>query len=566
LFFDTHELADGKVLEAELCIIGAGAAGIALALGLLERGMDVLLLEAGGFGFESASQELYEGEVADERLHSPPIRYRQRRYGGSTTIWGGRCMPFDPIDFEPRAYVPQSGWPLDFASIASFYPRANELCEAGRYAYRASDAFSHATREMLVGFDPPHFSTDTLERFSCPTDFGRRYATKLRNATNVRVLLHASVTHLQLDATGRRIIAARVRNQRNGRFVVRARQFVLATGGLEVPRLLLASRDVHPAGIGNAHDVVGRYYMCHLAGNIGQIRIPGPPSNVWHGYDISDEGVYCRRRLALKPEQQRAIGLGNFVARLHHPRITDPAHRSAVLSLLVLAKSLIPYEYGKRLHGEQAMRPIDWLRHARNALLRPQEAAAFAWHMLRDRKLAERKFPSIVIASKANLYSLEFHCEQQPNPSSRISLSERVDAFGMPRIRVDWRYTAADVRTVARSLELLREDFAHSHAGTFDYDASTVEAEMIRYGAYGGHHIGTARMGSDPRTSVVDRDCRVHGVANLYVAGSAVFPTSSQANPTLTIVALALRLAEHLTRVRQTAVTEPIHGTAVTSG
>jgi choline dehydrogenase-like flavoprotein len=168
--------------------------------------------------------------------------------------------------------------------------------------------------------------------------------------------------------------------------------------------------------------------------------------------------------------------------------------------------------------------------------------------MLRDRKLAERKFPSIIIRSKANLYSLDFHAEQQPNPASRITLSERLDALGMPQIRIDWRYTADDVDTVTRALALLREDLHRSNTGSFEYDPAAVEAEMIRYGAYGGHHIGTARMGSDPRTSVVNADCRLHGVENLYVASAATFPTSSQANPTLTVVALALRLATHLKR------------------
>ena len=182
----------------------------------------------------------------------------------------------------------------------------------------------------------------------------------------------------------------------------------------------------------------------------------------------------------------------------------------------------------------------------RNVAFGVDDAVAFAWHMLRDRKLAERKFPSIIVKSKANLFSLDFHAEQQPNPASRITLGDGVDALGMPRLRIDWRYTPIDVDTVARSLALLKQDFEHNRLGTFDYDPGTVEAEMTRYGAYGGHHIGTARMGNDPRTSVVDAECRVHGMTNLFVAGAATFPTSSQANPTLTLVALALRLSRHL--------------------
>jgi hypothetical protein len=309
---------------------------------------------------------------------------------------------------------------------------------------------------------------------------------------------------------------------------------------------LLASRHASPHGIGNQHDVVGRYYMCHLAGTIGAIKFHGPLNSVWHGYDVSDEGVYCRRRFALRPEVQRNQKLGNFVARLHHPRITDPAHRNSILSLLFLAKFVIPYEYGKRLHGEESASLTTWFRHISNVITGPGDAFAFAWHMLRDRKLADRKFPSIIIKSKANLYSLDFHAEQQPNAQSRITLGSEVDSLGMPRIHIDWRYNNGDLDTVNRSIALLAQDINQSKLGRFEYDPASVEFEMTRYGAYGGHHIGTARMGVDPCTSVVDANCKVHGVSNLYIASAATFPTSSQANPTLTVVAMALRLAEHL--------------------
>jgi choline dehydrogenase-like flavoprotein len=541
-----RDLADGTALDADICIVGAGAAGISMALEFIGTGARVLVLESGGFEADAPTQALYEGTVADAALHSPPDRYRQRRFGGSTTIWGGRCMPLDPIDFEQRAYVPHSGWPIGPEALAPHYPKANRLCEAGDFAYTAGAAFPVPPRPMMAGFTSTHFSTDALERFSCPTDFGRRYAHKLRDAGNVRVVLHANVTAIRLDAAGTHVEALEVRTLAGGRLGVQARHVVLAAGGLEVARLLLASRDRHPRGIGNAHDVVGRYYMCHLAGTIGTLRFNGPLSAVHHGYDRADDGVYCRRRLALNAQTQRREGIGNFIARLHHPRITDPAHRNAVLSLLFLAKAFIPYEYARRLHGDDSVSAAGWLRHAGNVAARPFDALAFAVHMLRDRKLAERKFPSIIIRSRANLFSLDFHAEQQPNPQSRVTLGDDLDSLGMPRLRVDWRYTGGDVDTVARSLALLQADLAASGIGRFEYDPSSVEREMTRYGAYGGHHIGTARMGTDPRTSVVDADCRVHGVDNLHVASAAVFPTSSQANPTLTIVALALRLASHL--------------------
>lgn len=545
---DGKEIGDGATLTTDVCIVGAGAAGISVALQLIDSGLEVLLLESGGLSAETATQNLYAGTVTDLRLHSPPDRYRQRRFGGTTTIWGGRCMPLDPIDYEERPHMPHSGWPLAPADLAAFYPAANRLCEAGEFKYTSEESFDPPPRPMIEGFKSEHFTTNSLERFSCPTDFGVRYAGRLRASRNVRVVLHANVTGLHLDPAGRHLESAAVRTLTGRRWTVRARRFVLATGGIEVARLLLASRDVQPQGIGNRHDVVGRYYMCHLAGTVGRLSFRGPLGAVWNGYDISDEGIYCRRRIALTADAQRRLGVGNFIARLHHPRITDPAHRNAVLSLLYLVKFLIPYEYGKRLYGEERAGLSTWLEHARNVLAGPFDAAGFAWHMLRDRTFADRKFPSIIIKPKANLFSLDFHAEQQPNPLSRVRIGSEPDALGMPRIDIDWRYSRVDVDTVTRAMALLAADIEASGIGRFDYEPSSLEFEMTRYGAYGGHHIGTARMGTDPRTSVVDAECRVHGIDNLWIASAAVFPTSSQANPTLTVVALALRIADRLLR------------------
>ncbi len=546
MLLDLNELSEIRRLHTDVCIVGAGAAGIALALELVDRDLDILLLESGALNEDATTQALYKGSVVNEHLHSPLIRYRQRQFGGTTTNWGGRCVPFDPIDFEVRDYVPHSGWPFRFEELASFYVRANEICEAGRFAYKYDEKVDDPHAAMIEGFAGHYFDSDRLERFSRPTNFGARYFRRLQSAKNLRILFHANVTHLDLEPSGKRVVSLRVQTL-DGRFItVEAGRIVLAVGGLEVPRLLLASDNVMPGGLGNQHDQVGRYYMAHIAGTIGELRFHGPLNSVWNGYDVSDEGIYCRRRLALRAEVQREKRIGNFVARLHHPRITNPDHRNAILSALFLAKSLIPYEYSKRLHGDESVTTKIWIRHCYNVLSSPLDVIGFAWHMLRDRKLAERKFPSIVIKSKANLYSLDFHAEQEPNPESRVSLDATRDSLAMRRLRVDWRYTEGDVRSVSQALELLAEDIELSGIGRFDYDRESVEAEMTRYGAFGGHHIGTARMGTDPRCSVVDAQCRVHGIDNLYLASSAVFPTSSQANPTLTIVALAVRLAHHL--------------------
>jgi choline dehydrogenase-like flavoprotein len=543
---DADTIEPGACLWADVCVVGGGAAGISLALALSGQGLRIVLLESGKSGEHAPTQALYAGEVADERLHSPPDKYRQRCMGGSTATWGGRCVPFDPIDFETRSQVPDSGWPLSFEDLLPFYPKANALAEAGRFSYDAADALGPAAPPMIRGFDSALVGTSSLERFSCPTHFGRRYARRLQVAGDVRVLLGANCTAVRLERDGKAVDELEVRTLAGRRFRVAVRTAVLAMGGLETARLLLASHDVAPAGIGNEHDVVGRYYMCHIAGNVGTLTVNGATHDVRHGYEVTPEGIYCRRRLAVAAREQQRRGLANAVARLHFPRITDPGHRNGVLSGLFLARRLISYEYGKRLNDGTPATASLYARHLLNVLADPIDTSAFLAHWVARRTLAERKFPSVILRNRTNRFSLEMHGEQMPHPDSRVTLTSKVDALGMPQLRVDWRYRRDDIESIRRMLDLLAKEFERSGAGRFEYNAHTLEEDLMRFGAYGGHHIGTARMGCDVRKSVVDSDCRVHSVTNLYVAGSAVFPTSSQANPTLTLIALSLRLGRHL--------------------
>lgn len=555
-----NDIENGAQLRADVCVVGAGPAGIALALTLAERGFTVILLESGQAAEHAQTQALYEGEVADERLHSPPDKYRQRRLGGSSTIWGGRCMPLDALDFETRSHVPNSGWPISYTDLLPYYPQANNWAEAGRYSYNAEEAFGAQLPPMIPGFDSTDITTSGLERFSCPTNFGKRYARRLQLAEGVRVLLGANCTAIKLDAATRKVKEVEVKTLAGITFSVAARATVLAAGGLETARLLLASNDLDRQGIGNHYDVVGRYYMCHVAGNAGTLTLKGSPSDIRHGYEISPEGIYCRRRISATAAAQQRLGLANAVARLHFPRITDPAHRSGVLSGLFLARRLISYEYAKRLNDGHKNSVGTYSRHVLNVMSDPFDTAAFLTHWVRRRTLAPRKFPSVILRNRTNRFSLELHAEQIPRADSRVMLADKLDALGMPQLRVDWRYGSDDIESIRRTLDLVSTEFKQSGAGKFEYNADTLEEDMIRFGAYGGHHIGTTRMGNNPRTSVVDADCRVHSTQDLFVASSSVFPTSSQANPTLTVIALSLRLAEKL--ARQLAVSNSFAGAA----
>jgi choline dehydrogenase-like flavoprotein len=551
---DANTAAPGGTLDCDLCIVGAGAAGITLALQFLRADLRVILLESGGEAPDPAAQALYEAEIADPALHSPGDRYRVRRFGGSTTIWGGRCVPFDALDFTARPWVTSHAWPITYEEVAAWYPAATALCEAGECIYDARRALPGGMRPMVRGFVPAHFDTDGIERFSCPTDFAARYRHRLAASRNTRVLLNANCTEIVTGADGAVVERLRVRTLAGNTFEVSAGTVVLAAGGLEIPRLLLASRGVHTGGLGNAHDQVGRHYMCHMAATLGALHLDVPRGDVWHGYEVAEDGTYCRRRLALRPEAQAEFGLASAVMRLHFPSIVDPSHRMAPLSALYLARPFISHEYGKRLAEDGPFRPGRWLRHAANIATDPVGLAAFMLHWVRNRTLAARKFPSVIVPARANRFSLDYHAEQQPNPDSRVTLARDTDPLGMPKLRIDWRYGELDIRTARETLRLLRGDLARWGHGRLDFTDEGIGPELLRHGAYGGHHIGTARMGASPATSVVDRDCRVHGLRNLYIAGSAVFATSSQANPTLTIVALALRLAEHLRRQGATNV------------
>jgi len=554
---DANTVPRNACLYAEVCVIGSGAAGIALALTLSDKGKSVLLLEAGYDREDSRTQALYEGEVSNEKLHSPPDKYRQRRFGGSTPIWGGRCVPFDPIDFDTRSYVPFSGWPISYKDVSPFYPAANVWAEAGRCQYDADEVFGLASVPMIRGFVSPVVYTNSLERFSCPTNFSKRYRNRLQRAVNVRVMLGANCTAIRLQPNGQQVQGIDVATLSGNRFSVNAKMFALAVGGLETPRLLLASRDVSAAGIGNEYDVVGRYYLCHIAGSVGLLTIKGSTNVVRHGYEVAPDGVYCRRRLSLAPSEQRRLGLANMVARLHFSGIADPSHRNGVLSGLYLAKNLISYEYGKRLDDGGTATFATYLRHLRNVLTDPVDTSAFLLHWLTKHTYAERKFPSVILRNKTNRFALEINGEQIPQATSRVALIDATDELGVRRLRVDWRYSPLDIDSVRRTLDVFASEFERCNIGSFQYNRDALGEDLMRYGAFGGHHIGTARMGNDVRTSVVDANCKVHSVDNLFVAGSAVFPTSSQANPTLTIIALSLRLADHMARSLSDVVVSP---------
>lgn len=548
MIIDANNYEAGKLIHTDVCIVGAGAAGIAMAAEFANTKLNVALMESGGFSAEKKLQELFEGEVVKGSRHPEANLYRRRVVGGTTSVWGGRCVPFDDIDFERRDYIPYSGWPFSRAEILPYYTRANPLCDAGIFDYCAGSSVGTDAGDMIPGLPGDSLYTDGIERFGLPTHFGRRYRSLLDRAPNISLIYHATCTAIKLHENGRHVGKLIFRNHKDQSIEVISKKYVLAMGGLETTRILLSSNDVMPNGIGNDSDKLGRFYMCHLASTAAELRIAPHITNVIYGYEKSKDGIYCRRRIALKAEVQRRHKVGNMIARFIYPNAANPEHGNGILSMLYLTRSLLQPEYrgafsiNDFLRKQTEQRKTDYAAHLRNILYDFPQMLVFSQMILRKRFLAKRKLPSVVLRSRTNAYVLDVNAEQTPDPDSRITLINDKDSYGVPKLRINWRTNDIDKFTVKTGLRIMREEFHRSGCGELVIDEGKIEA----FWPVGGHHIGTVRMAMSSQDGVVDENCQVHGVSNLYIASSAVFPTSSHANPTLTIVALAIRLADYL--------------------
>lgn len=553
---NAESIGCNEALSCDVCVVGGGAAGITVALELGKKGIPVILLEAGGTRWDRQCQDLYKGEVLNPSTHASLELYRHRRLGGTTTVWGGRCIPFDNIDFENRNYVPFSGWPIGLKDIEPYYSQAQQYCDCGNYNYNAHQALPGAPANLIPGFQDGEVVTSAIERFSPPTDFGKAFYSQLKGSSNITVLLKANCIEIDVSEDGSHATALHVSSLLKNRFIVKARAFVLAAGGLEITRLLLASNRVHKNGIGNDSGWLGRCYMSHLSGNISEINIAGDPDQIVYGYEQDPQGVYCRRRFYISEQAQREFHILNFAAWLDNSPMYDAAHGNGVLSLAFLAKNIRAVrrrtapENSKFLSMGRGSRDTN-LAHLKNVMNGIPQIAVVVPKFVCRRYVGRRKIPSLMLKSRTGRYSIHYHVEQSPNPESRLYLSDKRDTLGMPRLVVDYRVCDLDVRSIYRAHVLIDRQLREQGCGSLTFCRATepdVLTEIREQVGVGGHHIGTTRMSREPKQGVVDPTCKIHGISNLFIASSSVFPTSSQANPTLTILAFGVRIASHLSR------------------
>jgi choline dehydrogenase-like flavoprotein len=559
-------IVDGQsvdpALSADVAVVGAGPAGIVTALELAESGFDVLLLESGGERDDADVQALGDAAEWDDERHARTALTTRRGIGGASAIWGGRCVPYDRVDFDRRHWITEATWPVTYDELQPYFARACEWFACGRPVF---DATETGVLPPAIVPDLPNAEvmTSTLERWSLPTHFGRLYADRLRSSRRLRLVTGVTCTEIETAADGTDVDRLRCRTLNGKHVLVQAKRYVIACGGLESTRLLLASRRADGTALGNHSDHLGRWYMAHIEGVVANVRFATPPKQTIYGYERDVDGVYVRRRISFSRQLQHDAELPNVIGWLIHPDLADARHRSGVLSFTYLALSsrlgplLAPDALRLALTGKARIPGAAYgagerspvREHLANIARDPVATARFVAAFGTKRVLVRgRRVPGFAVYRPDNSYPLHYHGEHVPRHDSRVTLAEQRDALGMPRLKVDIRFGEADVDGVVRAHHRWDEYLRRHGAGRLDYVTPDAADSVRRWLGGGFHQSGTTRMSTRSEDGVVDENLAVHGLPTLHVVSSSTFPTSSQANSTFMIIPFALRLVDHLKR------------------
>jgi choline dehydrogenase-like flavoprotein len=519
MLIDARSLPGDVSLYSDVCVIGGGIAGITLALELEKRGVSTVVLEAGGRRFSSRSQSEYAGDAVG--LSYDLAASRTRQLGGSSNCWWGWCSPFSRMDFEKRPWVPNSGWPIGSADLAPYYPAAAKALEIDGFGEQHKSPYSI---EAFIS----NGLTTWISHLSPPTRFGRRHHNALKRSSGIRMLLNAPVTEILTSNPPGEVSGARIAS--GGRqFDVNAKAVVLAAGGIENPRLLLLSNTVESAGIGNRHDNVGRYFMDHPRIRAGRV-VMNDPASIRRLYDVRyyhGNGSFASERFC------GSIGLTEGVQQRDE--------------LLQCWSGFMASYVGEQVPG------VDIAKSVYKAVTRANAAGLSPKYI----GTALSALPAATLAYVASLtratslvrhFQVQSVLEPVPDRNNRVTLSEKRDSLGLNRTCLEWRVGALEKRTHLAALHAIKHAIEAPGLGRVEYGEEELGAGWDTSVLPTNHHMGTTRMSEDPRSGVVDLDCRVHGYGNLFVAGSSVFPTGAGQPPTFTIVALTLRLADTLVK------------------
>ena len=525
MIIDSRRIASASRLETDICIVGAGAAGITMAQKFHDKSLRVALLESGGWTYEQPTQSLYRGENVGLN-YLPLDATRLRYFGGTTNHWEGQSVRLDAIDFANRDWVPNSGWPISLDHLNPYYPEAEAICELGSEPYDGS-YWSKQSGSPELPYNPELFRT-LVFRHSPPVRFGVKYRDVLAKSANVDVYLYANVTALATNDTGERIREVTITCLDGATFTMAARLFVLACGAIENCRLLLLPNKTHPEGIGNRFGNVGRYFMEHpnyLSGSEDIAWLSHQPLPRLYHVPTKVNGRSIKSNIVLTEKAQEQYQLLNF-SFFFTTKLTSIPGIDSIKDILQSTK--------------KAGLPKDLGFHIANMITDFDVILDTAY-----KRLSKAKTP-LIGSQRHRRLSVIYRFEHAPNPQSRVLLSDERDALGLPKVKLRLQTGDLEFRTLDRLRTFLAAELGSMGLGRLQAQPLGQEPDWQSHLGYQFHQLGGTRMRDDPRQGVTNADCRLHDVVNLYMAGGSVFPTGGHANPTLTIVALALRLADHL--------------------
>jgi len=525
----------------DLCIVGSGPVGMSLAIEFERLGRDVFVLESGGSEVDPKRTEDSHAAIVDPQHHAPMEVTVCRAFGGTSWFWGGRCVPYDAVDFVKRDFVPDSDWPLRYEDIEPWYKAACEYMLCGDDTFQIP--YGREVSDDLV--------LDGVERWATERQIMRTHRERIQKSEKIKVYLNSTVIDLDLGEDGRSVESVVVATP-SGKVKVKPRCLILATGGVEATRLLLSVQRRWPDHFAGTDGPLGRYYMGHLGGAVSSMVFDDPRSSAAFDWSLDTNRVYYRRRATLAAKVQLENKLLNSVFWLDNAPFRDPRHGSGILSAFFLALT-VP-AIGRRIRTEEVRlaevgpKPYSVGAHLLNIVRDAPGAVKDAYMALRDRVFRKPKKPAFTFLNRGGRFTLHYHAEQVPNPESRIVLTDEVDRHGLSRVLIDLRFSDQDCRSVVDSHRLLDAALRANKIGHLDYwyPQEELQERVMEQVLDGYHQVGVTRMGDDPKDSVVDSNLKVHGVDNLYVVSSSVYRTDSQANSTLLAVALAMRLASHL--------------------
>ncbi len=554
MLIDAETIEVGTIIKSDIVVVGSGPAGTVVALELAKAGYDVALIESGDLKFSAESQDLSTAENFDPKFHASMSDCTRRQLGGTSVIWGGRCLPYDPVDFDRRTYIPNSNWPIMYEELESYFARACQYFFCGESEFDINNIPNIEQKSIIPGLPDTEVLTSKLERWSLPTNFGKEYFKNFQQSQKIKVFYNLTCTEIETNEQGNQVELIHLQTLKGRKILAKCQKYVLAGGALNTTRLLMVSDRKHSGGIGNHSGLLGRFYMGHLSGSIATAHFTTAPKDTVFGFDRDPDDIYLRRRFSFTREFLHEKQLSNIVAWLGVPKFGDSSHQNGILSAAYLAlnipglKNYLTHTATRKMAiGEDNGK--SYRSHIINILRDFKQVLTFAPYFGYERYIAKRKIPALFVYSAANEYPLHYHSEQIPNYDSFVNLSDKFDKLGMRKLNINIQFLQQDIDNVIKAHEFWDHHLRKHDCGYLKYLTDDLAASVWEQAGDGFHQVGTTRMSAHPNDGVIGTNCNIHGVDNLFIASSSVFVTSGQANSTFMIVSFALRLADHLKKV-----------------